>query len=137
MARVLVDSITLGPKAAAERAGITDRTLRRYRTRAESDEALSELIQQKLKRAEADWKPIATRFLRRSIAKLERLVEDATVEQIRQVAGAIKIVGDLQVVREALTNGEQPGASGEGEAHPADAGGIFGSVTTSGETIAN
>ena len=104
---VLVDAILLGDGPAATRHNVSLRSIQRYRVRARSDAALAELVASKKAKVEQDWTDARRRFLRRAIAKLEQLIDGAKPEQIREVAGAIKIVGELDVVKGAL-GGNQP-----------------------------
>lgn len=114
VAQILVDAYLIGDPRAAKHWGITDRTIRNYRARMETDEALSSRFLQKKREVEADWVDTSKRFLARSIAKLEDLVQSAGPDQIREVAGAIKIVGELDVVRSALKDGQQPERADQG-----------------------
>lgn len=118
---VLVDAIMLGDASAADRHGCSKRTVERYRQRMATDPALSALVEEKKKAQVGEWAAARTRFLRSAIAKLETLVAGATGEQIREVAGAIKIVGDLHVVSGAL-NVEQPEPDRSGAIAPTSGG---------------
>lgn len=117
---ILVDAFALGDATAAAKWKISKRTVERYRARMATDTQLSALVAEKKKAAEADWSASRVRFLRKAIAKLETLVDMATPEQIREVAGAIKIVGELEVVSSTL-DGEQPGTDSAGTAASAHA----------------
>lgn len=121
VATILIDAYQVGELAAAKRWGITDRTIRNYKTRLETDTELSRAFHEKKARVEADWLETSRRFLSRSIAKLEELVHQAGTDQIREVAGAIKIVGELDVVRSAL-GGQQPQRPDPSEAAPPSSG---------------
>ncbi len=108
----------------AKRYGISEKTLERTKAKQASDPSLSELVRQKkseLAQSNQGWRLVRIRFLRKSIEKLGKLVEEATSAQIREVAGAIKIVGELEAVTRALgdDDGEQPG--GNRQSHPAEA----------------
>lgn len=120
VAVIVVDAFALGDATAAAKWKISKRTVERYRARMATDRELSRLVTEKKKAVEADWSAARIRFLRRSIAKLEELVDKAGADQIREVAGAIKIVGELEVVSGTL-NGEQPGIDSAGAAAPAHA----------------
>jgi hypothetical protein len=121
-ARVLVDAFALGDRTAADRWKISEKTVRRYRARLETDPELSALVLQKKAREEHDWRVSRMRLLRATMARLEALVADAKVEQLRDVAGVLKIVGDLEVATDVL-NREQPRPDSTGPWAPPDAAG--------------
>ena len=128
-ARIGADAELFGVEEAAKRHSISERTVRRYRAMAAADPDLAREIRERkalvLKQEDLDWATTGRRFLRRSLAKLEELVQQAKAEpgSIREVAGAIKIVGELDVVRSAL-GGEQPDDPEPGEETPAPPGGV-------------
>lgn len=130
-ATIVAECSMLTVPEVAERHDVSRETVRNYLRREAADEAFADLcakkrltVAQELQRREADWLDEAVRCLRSSFKKLEQLVTDAKAEKgsIREVAGAIKIVGELQVVREALRGGQQPRSSGKGSTPPSDAG---------------
>ena len=121
MARVLADAVTLGDEVAAKRHGISPRSVQRYRALAKSDDRLTGAVAAKKKAVDDDWRDSAVQFMRTSIAKLEELVAAAGPDQIREVAGAIKIVGELNVAKDVL-GGEQPRSDSAGAPHAAHAG---------------
>ncbi len=114
-ARILAEAACIGDKKAAERNGVSDRSIRNYRLRMETDAELSALFQTKKKLIETEWRQEAITFLRTSIAKLGDMVQAADNTQIREVAGAIKLVGELALMKDVL-GGKQPGADREGPA---------------------
>lgn len=94
-----------------KRYGVSTKSLQRWKKRVAADSALSaEVANKKAGRAQG-WKDSRIRFLRNAIDKLEQLVAKADVTQMRDVAGAIKIVGDLEGMASALgveSDVEQP-----------------------------
>jgi hypothetical protein len=112
--RVLVDAFDLGDATACQRHGISVRTLERYRVRLKGDPQLSEAVAQKKEELERDWRQARRRALRSGITKLEQLIQVAEVKQLRDVAGAVKILGDLEVVAGVLDDEQQSGANPEG-----------------------
>jgi hypothetical protein len=112
--RVLVDAFDLGDATACQRHGISVRTLERYRVRLKGDPQLSEAVAQKKEELERDWRQARRRALRSGITKLEQLIQAAEVKQLRDVAGAVKILGDLEVVAGVLDDEQQSGANPEG-----------------------
>lgn len=125
-ARIAADTEIHGCEKAAQIHRISARTCRRMHAHAMSgaDPELTAIVTKKtravLESEDVDWAATSRRFLRRSIAKLEELVQQAGPDQIRQVAGAIKIVGELDVVRSALRD-EQSERAGQGPTPPRDA----------------
>lgn len=126
-AHILADAAVLGDQLTAKRWGITPRTVQNYKRLLGKNEALTDLYRKKLAVYEKQWGDEGLRFLRRAIAKLDELIAQAGVEHIHQVAGAIKIVGDLGNARELLNGGQRDGAPEPGEEVPPTAGGGGGS----------
>lgn len=129
-ARILVDAITLGDKTAADRHKVSEKTVQRHRARLKTDLELSALVRELGKEAEHGWHFARARFLRRTLAKLDEMVQAATPEQFEHVIEAMKAAGELDLATEALGVGsvdrqqgppaaEDPdgsvGAVGEGE----------------------
>lgn len=121
IARLVADALTVGNDEAAARWNVSVRTVERHRAKAVAtplaDGSLSAVVAKNLEVTAGEWRDVAVEFLRKGIAKLGALIDQAGKEQIRDVAGAVKIVGELQVVREAL-GVDQPGAAAEGRAAP-------------------
>lgn len=111
--RVLVDAAQMGDRQAAERWKVSEKTVRNYRQRLSGDPSLAEAFRVKNAEVSEDWRRERLDFLRFGIGKLKQLVEQATPAQIRDVAGAVKIVGDLEVVAGALSV-DQPGTDSQG-----------------------
>lgn len=99
---IVVEAELFGNESAAKRHGISRDTVERYRKRIAHDEQLRTLADEKRKLAKAAVAEEFVRFLRRAVNKLDELIEQAKPDQIREVAGAIKVVGELQTVREAI-----------------------------------
>ena len=123
-AKVLALALQAGDPAAAAHFGISTKSVCRYRTRATTDTELSRLVEEKTREfraASEGWAEDAAGFMSRAIRKLDTLVSKAEVDQIRDVAGAIKIVGELDITQKVL-GGQQPGAHLEGPVPPEAAG---------------
>lgn len=121
-AAILVDAIALGDQTTADKWQVSVKTIFRYRERMATDPVLSDTVREKVRAQSADWADVRLQFLRSTIAKLQALVALATVEHLHQVAGALKIVGDLHVVVNALgADEQQPVAHLPGPGAPADA----------------
>ena len=99
---VLVDAIDCGDQTAMDRWKVSARTLYRYRSRLHADPVLAAAVKHKRDAMDGEWRSARRTFLRSAIAKLQALIENASEERIRDIAGAIKIVGDLEVVSGAL-----------------------------------
>lgn len=128
--RVLIDAAGMGDRKACALHKISDRTLRNYRARFENDAELAEAFQTKSDAIDRTWKVARRRALTSVIDKLEELVALAMPDQIRDVAMAAKILGELEITQEALgsTSTNQPGESaGEAEVDPRAAGAPSGS----------
>jgi phage terminase small subunit len=116
----------VGDTTASKAAGISERTLHRWRSRMASDPALTAAVQEKtaLVHRELDDELVDT--LRKVVRKISSLVEDAPIEALRDVNGSAKIIGDLLTTRtgmgiderskpEKQTEGENSG--GQPDAH--------------------
>jgi len=132
-AQILVDAITLGDKTSADRHQVSEKTIQRYRARAKRDTELSARVRELGREAEHGWHFARARFLRKTLAKLESMVDDATREDFEHVINALKAAGDLDLASEALGVGHsdrqqgppaaeaQGGSSGTPEANADDA----------------
>jgi len=115
-ARVVALATEIGDVEAAKHFGISARTVARYRAKLAEDTELSALVAEKTKEFAAvseGWAEQACRFMSSAIDKLNTLVQQAGPEQMRDVVGAIKIVGELEITRKVL-GGEQPSSDSEG-----------------------
>ena len=110
-AMVLVDAITLGDKTAAERHDISEKSVSRYRARLLIDPELSRIVQEKGREAEHGWHFARARFLRKTLQKLEEMVDAATPDHFEHVIAALKAAGELDLATQALgvgTSDHQP-----------------------------
>lgn len=132
-ANALADALVMGEADAAKRNGITERTLRNYKARLPNDPELSALFQKKkavvdeLRDREREaWGVERRMFLTKAIKKLGEIVEKAdSVEHIHAIAGAVKIVGELDITKSALGD-DEPASAFEGGEAPPPAGGTPG-----------
>jgi len=125
-AQILAECVGAKPSAVAARYGITVQTLRNYRERASTDAAFAALVEKKRVLIETQWAEEAVKFLRSGLRKLDELVGKAELSPgvIREIAGAVKVVGELQIVRSAL--GQHTGGNRQGSTPPAAPGGADG-----------
>jgi hypothetical protein len=102
-ARILADAAMMGDAKAAERWGVTDRSILNWRQRLENDDELAQAFVEELRKAEEDWRSERLKFLRLGLSKLTELVGKADgPHDIRSVAEAVKVVGELQVASDVL-----------------------------------
>ena len=120
-ARILIDAISLGDRTAADRHGVSEKTVQRHRARLLTDTQLSELVRAKSRVAEQGWHVARSQFLRKTFEKLEKMVEAATPEHFDQVINALKAAGELELATEALGVGVVDRQ--QGPAAPEDQGG--------------
>lgn len=106
LAWVVLDAIALGDAAAARKWNVSRRTVERYRERSRNDKDLAAAVAEKKRHEESDLANLRVRFLRRALGVLEAKIqsEGATVYEI---AGAVKIVGELHQVAMAVDD-ERP-----------------------------
>lgn len=114
-AQVLALAEQSSDQAAAKHFGITVRSVQRYRELLASDHELAAAFAEKnakLEAAAGDWAEAAVDFMLTGIQKLKQLVGEAKVENLRDVTGAVKIVGELDITRKVL--GGRPLADRQG-----------------------
>jgi hypothetical protein len=92
MALVLADALVLGDKSAARKWSISIRSVQRYRAIARATPALAALVAEKNAEVSHDLATLRVAFLRDA---LEALREKLPTGSLYEVAGAIKIVGEL------------------------------------------
>ena len=104
-AAVLVDALYRGDVEAAQRHGVTRRSLYNWRYRLATDQRLAQLFDEKRRQAEAEWVPQfvpairdAVEFLRRAAQELDPTDPDA----VHAVAGALKILSEIAMMKEVL-----------------------------------
>ena len=104
-ASILVDAAYWGDKAAAERAHVCERTIRRWRGTMASDAELSSLVQVKKAEVDAAWADSISAAI---VAVIEYLRDAARVlpknkpENVHAVAGALKILADIRMTKAVL-----------------------------------
>jgi hypothetical protein len=107
-ALVLVDATEMGDKLAARKWGISLVTVWRYRNRLKTDAQLKELVREKRAESEHDLATLRVAFLRDVIAKMREVIASASVENLHDLAGAAKVVGELHQVAMAVDDAERP-----------------------------
>lgn len=106
IARILVDASELGDDAAAAKHNVSAKTVSRYREKYADDPAVSDLVHALKESVVADWLTSAKGARARLLSKVEALAMMS--DDLRQVAGALKIVHDAVLAEELLSNGGQP-----------------------------
>lgn len=110
---IVVEALTFGDAKAAERNKCSIRSIGYYKALARDDPAFAQLCREKLKIGRELWAQDAAAALRKMIPKLAELVESATVKELYQASGAVKIIGDLLITKGVLADDEQPGPDPE------------------------
>ena len=85
------------------------------------DVILAELVQKKGQTAEHGWHFARARFLRRTLHKLDEMVQKAKPEDMPNVIEALRAAGDLDLASEALGVGSRVGEQGPASAEDAGA----------------
>jgi hypothetical protein len=102
---VLVEAAYYGDKAASERNGVTERTVRNYRERLNEDTELSAsfLIKKQLfDESWADELPGAIRAGIQFLARAAREADPRDAQTIYSMAGALKILADVTLTKRVL-----------------------------------
>lgn len=115
IAEILVDAYVLGDGSAARKWRVSTRTIRRYRAAAKTDEALSALVQEKRDGATEELAALRVVFLREAINVLRTKIKKRSAT-VHEVAGAVKIVGELHQVAEVLDERDDEPDPGADEA---------------------
>lgn len=100
-----------GDKSASEKFGVSSRTLQRAREAIRDGKApeLARVVAEQKAHTVTVCRDLLRETFEKSLRRLQDVLPDA---EPREVIGAVKIVGELVVARDAL-NGEQPGADSE------------------------
>lgn len=101
-ARILTHASLFGDVAACNKFKISRVTLFRYRKRLEGDPELKQVVATKNRLIDESWSKDANEALREGVKKLSELFKTAPQEQMRDVAGGIKILGDLLITQQAI-----------------------------------
>ena len=118
--RILLDAQDMGDATACKRHKITVRTLERYRRRLVDDPELSQAVALKKAEIEQGWRRERLAALRTGLRKLDELFAKASMKQLRDLVGGVKILGELQVASEVLSDdSDRPDRSDEEPAPPA------------------
>ena len=113
-ATILVETLFFGDQKAVARYGITDRTLRNWRSRLAADESFSAIFRLKKESFDAAWleglgEPIrhAMEFISSACATMDAR-QKSNPETIHAVAGALKICAEIYITAKALNVDSEP-----------------------------
>jgi hypothetical protein len=107
VAEILVDAYALGDAPAARKWSCSRRTVERYRARLKTDKVLAAIVQEKRELAEEELATLRVRFLRKALVVLEKKITKAKAT-VFEVAGAVKIVGELHQLALEVEDDERP-----------------------------
>jgi transposase-like protein len=105
VAQILVEAATLGDKATAEKHGITQRSLQRWRKQLPDDTELSSTVADKKAKVEAGWADEIPGALRAAVTFLRKAAEQADAkspEAIHAIAGAMKLLSETSATWKVL-----------------------------------
>lgn len=103
IAKILAESNFFGDKATAQRWGVSDRSIRRWRTDWEDVEEKQNLYLTECNRLNMEWAQDATRCMKIAFSKAEELIKnDWKPGQLAELGGFIQTVGELKVADTAL-----------------------------------
>lgn len=104
-AEILVEAAYKGDKATAEAHGITDRTIRNWKKRLDDDAEFSAVFHLKRRTAEKEWADELPESIRACINFLKDAAKSemrVTPDGIHAVAGALKVMAEVAIVKDAL-----------------------------------
>ena len=111
-------------KVAAQQFNVSERTIQRRRREMLSGDCpeLASLVAAKRREATKRCQDLLTETFEHSLKRLQQVLPAA---ECRDVVGAVKILGELQIVKKSLgvEDDEQPGATEQSEPSAQDAGG--------------
>lgn len=113
IAAILADASVLGDAAAAEKHGVSERTIKRYRQRHADSPSVSPLVTQYKEAIAADWIEQTTDARARILNKVLALVDIA--DDLHKVVGALKIVHDANVSERIIRGGLSADSAGVAE----------------------
>jgi hypothetical protein len=108
IASVLTDAAAYGDREAARKWRVSVRSVQRYRAQLSTDSELAGFVAERLKSFEAELGALRVRFLRKALAEMERrLAKDDT--KLTEIAEAVRVVGEMHQVAEAMGDGGSDG----------------------------
>lgn len=119
VASVLITAAAYGDVAAARRWSVSTRTIRRYRVRLRGDKELAAHVREQLESQEAELGALRVKFLRKALEEMERRLGHADTT-LPEIAEAVRVVGELHQVAEAMGDGGSDGRDPEADSAPGD-----------------
>ena len=104
-AAILVDAAYRGDEAAAELWGVSQRTVKRYRARIDTDDQLALAVQEKRQLVEQDWADTLPNTIRAAAEFIERAAKQGNPKDpnmVHAVAGGMKLVSEVMFVKQML-----------------------------------
>lgn len=104
-AAILVDAAYRGDEAAAELWGVSQRTVKRYRARIDTDDQLALAVQEKRQLVEQDWADTLPNTIRAAAEFIERAAKQGNPKDpnmVHAVAGGMKLVAEVYFVKQML-----------------------------------
>ena len=104
-ATIIVEAAYYGDPDTAERWGISERTIQRYRARLDEDDELSSIVARKKTAFETEWAneiPAALRSALRFLMRAGQEADPKDPEAIHAVAGAFKLMAEIGFTRDVL-----------------------------------
>ena len=102
VARIVVDAAEIGDARTAARHGVSERTVKRYRSRSRNEPELTRLVEKKVRAVELGWHAARNALLRSGMTKLQTMIDGATQDQMGEVVAAIAMVGNLEITLASL-----------------------------------
>ena len=104
-AAAIVDAAYMGDKEAAQKHGVTTRTIRRWRDRLDSDSHLSSFVREKKVLTDQEWAgelPSAIRAAIRFVRESAKESKLGNPDSTKVVADALRILVEVALTREIL-----------------------------------
>lgn len=104
LAMILVEASFFGDRRAAEKWGITARTVHNYRKRLNTDAEFSKLFNLKRQEYQQDWIEDIPATVRNGIQWLSQAFNklEPTAENVHAITGAIKILTEIGLTKELV-----------------------------------
>jgi len=104
---ILVDALYSDDELAAEKHGITARTIRNYRERLDSDQELSALFHSKRREREKSWADDMPAAISSGVEYLRKVSEglkpeETSPEMVHAIAGAVKVLSEVRMTKDVL-----------------------------------
>jgi predicted DNA-binding transcriptional regulator YafY len=108
IATILLHAAAFGDAEAARRFHVSTRTIRRYRVRLQTDADLAAHVREQTDAHEAELGAHRVRFLRKALAEMERRL-GLPDTKLTEIAEAVRVVGEMHQVAEAMGDGGSDG----------------------------